>query len=130
MSPIRSVARQIALPSHKCKHDPHALGMGSLLYNQLLTETSRPNHVQMAARPCHPTGPRAMSLIWDTTKSCSQSAMALKTNYKLLHHWYLTPTKIAKFTLENTGACFRGCPDLETYGGQVQLYNDYGLRQG
>lgn len=110
---VRSTSDRTTLTSYERKFK----GMVPLLYNQLVKGVSSPNHVYMSkwlSDLDNQIELKQQSQIWDTAKSFFQNAMALEFNCKLIYHWYLTPTRITKYTLGHMGACFQGCLDLRT----------------
>lgn len=101
-----------------CKDNPHAKGMISTLYAQLVNqpETEKPSYVQKWEGDLERTlETTEWNQIWLTTKSASPNILAIEANYKVLIRWYLVPVRIAKYVHNYSTECYRGCSDPGTH---------------
>ncbi|XP_077334709.1 phytanoyl-CoA dioxygenase domain-containing protein 1 isoform X2 [Lithobates pipiens] len=101
-----------------CLKEPHAKGCITSLYTQLISNSNTviPKYVAKWEKDLDCTiDSRSWSNIWSFTKSSSINILASESSYKVLTRWYLVPARIAKFSTDNTGLCFRGCPEKGTY---------------
>lgn len=100
------------------KQDNITKGLISIIYNTLLSMYSKIplSYTFNWEKDCLVILPESTwSGIWSFTSSVTKSINILQLQYKIISHWYTTPTKLHHINKSFSPPCCRQCGEVGTY---------------